>query len=65
MTDPAKPIDDLAEALEELLTILIVKEDVLPGVSTTGDMVYSTFEFDPQRTRHARKVLQLGARYKV
>jgi hypothetical protein len=45
-----KPGDDALQDFEKLLPVLVIQEDVLPGVAPGGDMVERPRKCEPQRS---------------
>jgi len=45
VADPTVSLDDVTQDLKKPSSILVVKEDTLPCIATTGDVVDSTFIF--------------------
>jgi hypothetical protein len=52
MADPIESIDCLRKHLEERSSVAIVNEDVLPRISSCGQMVDSPWVFNAQRSSH-------------
>jgi hypothetical protein len=58
MTKPIEAIADLMNDLKELDSVAIVAKDILPFISTPGDMVNGTCVFDPQRSSHENSLAE-------
>ena len=47
VTDPAESINNVTQDLEESRSITVVEEDALSRIPTAGDVIESSFEFQP------------------
>ena len=56
MAEPSIAIDDMGEEGEDLGSIAIVHDDILPDIAPTGDMIDGTGECKTERTRHGAGV---------
>jgi hypothetical protein len=65
MAFPGVPIDNGGEDLEEALTIGVSEEDVTKCISSTRDVVYSAFEFEPQWPCHGVSLAHMIPRKKT
>ena len=52
MAEPAEAIDDMREERQPRGPILIGRDDVLPGVAATGDMIDGVGKFKTQGAGH-------------
>ena len=52
MAEPAEAIDDMREECQPRGPILIGRDDVLPGVAATGDMIDGVGKFKTQGAGH-------------
>ncbi len=52
MTDPAVPLDNVTDDLQEAGPIAVAEGDPVPRIATTGDVIERTFVAQPQRSRH-------------
>ena len=52
MAEPAEAIDDMREERQPRGSILIGRDDVLPGVAATGDMIDGVGKFKTQGAGH-------------
>jgi hypothetical protein len=52
---PPESLDSNTKYFEEPSPINIVEKDIFPCVSPTGDVIYSSFVFNPQWTSHKGK----------
>jgi hypothetical protein len=52
VADPPVSFDNVSENLEESLTIIVVEEDVLSGISPAGKMMHRTFKLDSEWPCH-------------
>jgi len=52
MTEPVEAIADLVNDLKERSPIIVIDKDVLPVVSTAGDVIDGTRVLDSQRSGH-------------
>ena len=65
MADPTESIDDPLKTLEKAEAILLIKEDVLPSVTTACHMIDCTLKLESKWPRHEVRVAQRYARDKV
>ena len=56
MAEPAEAIDDMREERQPRGSILIGRDDVLPGVAATGDMIDGVGKFKTQGAGHGASV---------
>ena len=52
MTEPVETIGNLVDDLKERRPIIVIEEDILPGVSSAGDVINRTRVLNSQRPGH-------------
>ena len=57
MAQPTAPLDGLAKKTQKHRAVLCVEKNVISGISTTGNVIYCSLEFDPQRSCHGLNIL--------
>lgn len=65
VADPPVSFDNVSENLEESLTIIVVEEDVLSGISPAGKMMHRTFKLDSEWPCHNSSIADFYATDKV
>jgi len=56
MTEPAKPVDHMAEDMVKEFPIVIGEEDILPPVAAGSYMINRTGEFNAKRASHSGRL---------
>lgn len=49
---PVIPIDDMREQRKKRCPVLMIDDDVLPGIAATRDMIHGIREFNAEQARH-------------